>query len=303
MATNQATLAKTNEIEWSIIEGENTEFAVQYPRMQWVHGEKKASGFNKTGGLFISAEQFPDFKAEGFQAETFISRKDEIPGAAAASALIAVIRVKHQWVKDEGRNIPLVHALIVVKGCEDLINLSLRGASKALEFQKAFNFHMSHNVTLANRTRPEKAPPLEPFALWFPIKAGEIYTITSKDGKNESSVTPPELSQPEKLDRDYVVGLWVGAENYKRFAAYYRETTAWQKTPIWEQRDEQEAPAYTGGDDRATPAQIEHIAGLCEAKGLDVKELILTATNGATNNPGMLTREEATTIIDTAKAY
>jgi hypothetical protein len=296
--TNQAelpTVATTADIEWSVVEGENTEFSVQFPRMQWVHGEKKAAGFNKTGGLFISSEQYPNFHAEGFSPETFISRKDEIPGTAAQSAKLAVIRVKHQWVKDEGRNVPLVHALVVAKGCEDIICLSLRGASKALEFQNAFNQHMAHNVSLANRTRPQGASALEPFALWFPITAGEIETITSKDGKNESNVTRPELFQPETLDRNYVVSLWVGAENYKKFASYWKDTAQWQKTPIWEQRDEvtdQDLTDQTGGG-KASREQLEHLIMLCEAKGFDEAEIMNGITAGRLSKFVDLTADEA----------
>lgn len=305
MPTNQAKTAtiETTDIEWSAIEGENSEFAVQYPRMQWVHGEKKASGFNKSGGLFISAEQYPNFQGEGFTAETFISRKDEIPGFAAASAKLAVIRVKHQWVKEEGRNIPLVHALVVVKGCEDLLCFSLRGASKALEFQKAFNQHMAHNVALANRTRPSTAPAIEPFALWFPLQAGPIETITSKDGKNESSVTLPTMLTPETHDRDYIKTLWVGTDNYKTFAGFWKETTAWQKTPIWEQRNELEVPEYSGGSEfqKATDPQLRALINLANIKSADEKEYSLQITNGATDRFENLSSAEAASLIELLK--
>lgn len=304
--TNQATAAKTAvaEIEWAVVEGENTEFAVQYPRMQWVHGEAKASGFMKSGGLFISAEQYPHFEAEGFEGSTLITNDGtEIEGYAAASAKLAVIRVKHQWVKDpqDKRNIPLVHALIAVKGCEDLICLSLRGATKALEFQKAFNQHMSQNVSIANRTRPDGAKALEPFALWFPIRAAASVKAKAKDSDQSSPVTPPELVTPATLDRDYVVTLWVGAENYKQFAGYFRETAAWQKTPIWEQRNgdtvHDEATAEYSGTELATDEQLQHFVNICTAKGLSEKEIVLQATGGETDSFERLSREDARAMI------
>lgn len=307
MSANQAKLQETEAIEWSIVEGENTEFSAQYPRLQWVHGSKQAAGFMKVGGLFISKEQYPNFTGEGFEPTTLITRKgDEIEGYAATSAKLAVIRIKHQWVKeDTGRNVPMAHVLCVVKGSDDLLCISLRGASKALEFQKAFNQHIGQNVAVANRTRPNGAPAIEPFALWFPVKACEQITITSKNGKDESAVTPPIMDAPEKVDRDYVTTLWVGADNYKAFAGLFRETSAWQKQPIWEQRhdDADDTPAFSGGDDRATQAQIEHIAGICEAKGMDIADLCMTATDGATDNLAGLTKREASEIIETAKAY
>lgn len=297
------------DIEWDVVEGENTEFSAQYPRLQWVHGSKQASGFMKTGGLFINKEQYPNFNGEGFAPTTFITRDGkEIEGFAAQSVKLAVIRIKHQWVKDEtyDRNVPLAHILTVVKGCSDLLCISLRGSAKALEFQKTFNQHIGQNVALANRTRPAGAAALEPFALWFPLTAGELVSVSSKDGKSTSIVTPFEMAQPKTLDRAYVTTLWVGGDNYGQCAGYYKETAAWQKQPIWEQRnghEEADTPAFTGGGDHITEQQLQHIVGLCEAKGLDEKELALSVTNGATNNIRAITKEEASTVIETAKAY
>lgn len=310
--TNQATTAEveTNDIDWGVVSGDNTEFTAQYPRLQWAHGEKKASGFNNTGGLFISEEQYPNFTGHGFVPETFITRKKDIPGFASASTLIAVIRTKQQWVKEEKRNLPLLHALVVVKGCPDLLCLSLRGASKTMEFQKAFNQHITHNVTLANRSRPAGSNPLEPFALWFPIKADALKVITSADGKNESAVTSPTLSTPEVLDRNYVTSLWVGSENYRTFVGFYRETAAWQNTKIWVARhdeDQDETPGfsgggYSGGDgDPATPEMIEHLVNICTAKGFDVRQLVMTITDGQTENVGALTKSEVRNAVEHAK--
>lgn len=302
--TNQATAPATNDIEWGAVEGGNTEFEVKYPRMQWVHGEAKASGFMKVGGLFISAEEYPNFTGEGFEPTKFVTDDGtEIEGFAATVAQLAVIRVKHQWVKDEGRNVPLVHALVMVKGCEDPICISLRGASKALDFQKAFNQHMAHNVSLANRTRPQTAPAIEPFALWFKVQASTPHTVTSKDGKNKSTVTPPVLASPEKLDRDYVTTLWVGAEKYKQFAGFFKETAPWQKTPIWEQRDGNgDTPEFTGGDDIATDQQLSHLINLANAKGYEEKELMEGVTRGNKSKYEELTKDEASEIIEKLKA-
>src|SRR5688500_10664429 len=114
MTTNQAALAMTNDIEWGIVEGDNTEFSAQYARLQWVHGSKQASGFMKTGGLFVSKDEYPNFNGEGFEPTVFITRDGtEIEGYAAAKTNLAVIRIKHQWVKDEtyGKNTPLAHVL------------------------------------------------------------------------------------------------------------------------------------------------------------------------------------------------
>jgi hypothetical protein len=293
------------EIEWSAVEGGNTEFEVQYPRMQWHHGDKKASGFNKTGGLFIPKDQYPNFSGEGFEKCVLITDDGtEIDGFGAAETKLAVIRIKHQWVKDDSKNIPLAHALCVVQGCDDLICISLKGPTKALEFQKAFNQHIGQNVQLANRTRPATASQLEPFALWFPIRAGEQSTASSKDGKAQSKVTFPEMIAPETVDRNYVVTLWVGADNYKKFASYWRDTKQWQNKKIWEQRDPSDSDLsdMTGGDGPATQEQLEHLVMLCEAKGFDEAEVMQGITHGARSKFTELTRTEARQVTDELKA-
>jgi hypothetical protein len=258
----------------------------------------------KSGGLFISSEQYPNFEAEGFESSTLITNDGtEIEGFAAQTAQLAVIRVKHQWIHDDkfNRNIPLAHALVSVKGCEDLIYLSLRGATKALDFQKAFNQHMAQNVSVANRTRPAGTNALEPFALWFPIRASASVKAKAKDSDQASAVTPPELIVPDKIDRDYVVSLWVGAQNYKQFAGYFKETAAWQKTPIWEQRNgiaEEETAAEFTGADLATDAQLQHFINICTAKGFNEREITLEATKGVTDRFEELSRADARMLID-----
>lgn len=307
-----ATKEVTNAIEWDVIDGENTDFAAQYPRMQWVHGSKQAAGFMKTGGLFIAKEQYPNFPGEGFTATTLITREGtEIEGYAATQVKLAVIRVKHQWVKDEnyGRNVPLVHALVAVKGCDDLLVISLRGAAKSLEFQKAFNLHMSQPVAVANRTRPEGSRALEPFALWFALNAGDLVSITSKDGKSTSIVTPFELSAPDVIDRDYAVSLWVGPQNYKQFVAFWKDTEKWQKTPIWEQKadngHDSDTPMYSGDEDPnelVGNALLKQLMDLALVKGYEEAETMRHVSNGTRTHYDQLTNGEARQVIANLKA-
>ena len=290
----------TIDIDWGAVEGGNSEFQVQYPRMQWQHGEAKASGFMKSGGLFINKDEYPNFTGEGFEPSVLITDDGKnIEGYAASSAKLAVIRVKHEWHTDKEtkRNTPLVQALCYVKGCDDPINLSLRSPSKALEFQKAFNQHIAQNISIANRTRPQGTNALEPFALWFPIRASEPVSVSSKDGKAKSTVTPPVLSVPKTIDRNYAVSLWVGTDNYKNFASFWKDTADWQKTPIWEQRDDQhtsDTPSYTGGDaDPASVEQLDHLVSIAQVKGINLAEYMLEYTNGGTNAIENLTKSEA----------
>lgn len=304
----EAPKVETTDIDWGAVEGGNSEFQVQYPRMQWQHGEAKASGFMNTGGLFINKDEYPNFTGEGFEPATLITDEGKkIEGYAASSAKLAVIRVKHEWHIDKGRNKPFVQALCYVKGCEDPLNLSLRSPSKALEFQKAFNQHISQNVSVANRTRPNGSPALEPFALWFVVKASEPVQVQSKEGDKKKMVTPPVLVTPETIDRNYAVSLWVGSENYKNFAAFWKDTTDWQKQAIWEQRDENghdsDAPQYTGGDaNPATNEQLDFIISLANAKGFNLSQWMLEYTNGGSNKIETLTVQEARSLTDQLKA-
>lgn len=311
MATTKAQTAPINEIEWDAVEGENTDFADRYPRMQWNHGSKQAAGFNKTGGLFIAKDQFPNFSGVGFSPVTFITRDgEEIEGYGATEAHIAVIRVKHQWIKDDnGKNVPLAHALCVVKDVPDLICLSLRGPSKALEFQKTFNQHIAQVVAVANRTKPEGRNPLEPFALWFRLSVGDLVSIPSKDGKSSSIVTPFALSAPEKIDREYVTSLWVGTDNYKSFASYWKDTKKWQTTPIWEQRsetiDDHTTPEYSGKVDENSPAQqwqVKRLVEICIAKDFDEREIMLGVSGGELENFEQLSFKQSNELFDALKA-
>lgn len=292
------------DIEWDVIEGENSDFAVQFPRLQWVHGEAKASGFMKSGGLFINKEQYPNFEGEGFTPAVLITQDGkEIEGYGATSAKLAVIRIKHQWVKsDEGKNVPLRHVLCVVKGCDDLLLLSLKGPSKAIEFQKAFDQHISQPVSVANRTRPPGSPQLEPFALWFNVKASTPVAAQSKDGKSKSTVTPPILVSPEQVDREYAVSLWVGRDNYKQFAAFWKDNMKWQTVKILEPHaDESNGHdlTYTGGDaDPITEQQAQELFQLANIKSVNLAEYMLEYTNGGSNAIENLTKGEAREFIN-----
>ena len=214
-------------------------------------------------------------------------------------------------MKDEkyNRNVPLVHALVVVKGCDDLLCLSLRGATKSLEFQKAFNQHIAQNVSVANRTRPDGAKQLEPLALWFPVMSGASRKVSGKDSDKSSSVTPPELVTPESIDRNYVVSLWVGGDKYRQFVSHFKDTELWQKRPIWEKRDDAaHEPEFSGPSEHdhdefenATEQQLDLLITGCSAKGLDVKELALLITNGETDHIQNLSRAEASSAIQKMK--
>ena len=190
-----------NNIPWDIVEGNNTDFETVYPRLQWVHGDPRAGqGIMKTGGFFISAEQFPMFAGEGFTKQTLVTQDGkEIVGFAAKEAKLSIVRLKMQWTQDDnGKNIPLLQALVYVKGCEDVLCLSLKGASKSIAFNKQFQAHIAQNVATASKTRPANINQLEPFALWFPVRSGELSAITAKDGKSSSKVTSPEIVQPKE---------------------------------------------------------------------------------------------------------
>lgn len=290
----QSAQASIQTIEWDVVEGGNTEFQAVYPRMQWIHGDPKVqSGIMATGGLFISAEIYPSFTANGFTPQTLITDDGKrIEGYGAQTAKLAVLRIKQQWVKDamSGKNTPLLHALVVVEGNTDIVCLSLKGASKSLPFNKAFQLHQAQNVAFANKSRPAGVAALEPFALWFPVKAGELSMISAKDGKSSSKVTSPELVKPETVDRNYAVSLWVGAANYKTFAQAFRDTADWQKQAIWKQAAETESDDLDGV---INDPVLKQLIDLATIKGVDEKEFCLSLTQGETDRWEALRFSEA----------
>jgi hypothetical protein len=295
MNTNQAQMPQVNEIEWNQIDGSNTDFETVYPRLQWVHGDPRASqGIMKTGGFFISAEQCPFFKADGFEPQTLITQDGkEINGFGASSAKLAVIRLKTQWITDDKqKNIPLLQCLVYVKGNEDVLCLSLKGASKSLTFQKQFQTHIAQNIATANKTRPANINTLEPFALWFPIKAGELSTITAKDGKSQSKVTYPELIEPKEISRDYVVSLWIGVANYKLFGQTWRDTKKWQNEPIYKQIAPETNEIHQSFDGILDDYQVKQLLDLSMIKSVDEKDFCLSLTNGETDRFEALRKSE-----------
>lgn len=305
----------TTDFDFSIADGTNQEYTDVYPRIQWHHGQKqmeKVRGVVYTGGLFIPQDQFPNFAADGWQEDSFIaSSGEEIKGYASQKASLAVIRVKSWWPpKDEtGKSSgSQTHFLCCIKGVEGLFSLQVSGVSKGMPMLQAFTGHRNQIVAMVNRTKPAGANGFEPYAMWFVVEPGPHDKQVSKTNADKSSeVTRPQLYVPADINLEYARTLWVGADNYKLFSQIYKDTTAWQtQFPKGQAATDEHAgdtPTHSGVEQGPiTQAQIEHIAGICEAKGLDMKELVMTATNGATDQIINLTREEGNEIIDTAKA-
>lgn len=304
MANDAPKKANLQEIEWDSIEGTNSDFETVYPRLQWVHGDPRAGqGIMKSGGFFISGEQFPMFQGEGFTKQTLITQDGkEIEGFGAKEVKLAVVRIKTQWTQNESqKNVPLLQALVFVKGCEDVLCLSLKGASKALVFNKEFQKHIAQNIATANKTRPANAPTLEPFALWFPVKAGDLSTISAKDGNSSSKVTYPEILQPKEINREYVTGLWVGGNNYKTFCQLWKDTKLWQNERIFKQVAQETGEIHESLDGVINEAQIKQLSDLAIVKDVLEKEFVLTLTNGETDRFEALRKSEFKEALDRLK--
>lgn len=299
------TTKQITDIDWDIVEGSNQDYTDVYPRIQWHHGKRqfqKVGGMVFKGGLFVPDDQFPNFNADGWVKDSFTSSQNEdIKGNYAETARLAIIRVKKFW-DDKGSH---VHAICCIDGIDGIFALQVGGISKGQPFMNLFTAHRNQIVAVANRSKPDGKPSLEPYALWCVVTAEPHSQQISKVKSGEGSeVTRPTLYTPEEVTLDYVRSLWVGSDNYKRFTQIYKETELWQ-SQVPKPQVEADTPSYTGSQpsDRITQAQIEHLMGMCEAKGLDIKELALTATDGATNDITTLTKDEASEIIQTAQAY
>lgn len=217
-------------IDWGVIQGGNQEFLDIYPRIQWMHGDKKlkqAGGLGYKGGLFIPEDQFTGFEAEHWEETTIVAGEgSELKGWWSSMGLLAVIRSKRFWYDGTSRN----HFLVCIKGVDGLFSLQVKGMSKGVAMEQAFNQHRAQVVSFANRMRPEGTPILEPFALWFAVHPGEHETAYSKNDPSKSSVvTPPKLYLPNTINEAYINRLWVGLDNYKRFVDLYKETESWQE--------------------------------------------------------------------------
>jgi hypothetical protein len=257
-------------IDWSGVEGSNQEFLDVYPRIQWMHGSKalKQLGdvIGHVGGLFIPETQFPNFEAENWAKATATvgeERKD-IEGHWSKLALLSVIRMKRWW-GDDGSH---THLLCHIKGVEGLFSIQVSGLSKGVAMEQAFTDHRKLIVQHANLNRPKGSNPIEPFALWFVVVPGPHSVQRSKSNPEASSeVTPPTLFLPKEINQAYIEKLYVGSENYKKFADSYKQTEAWQQQiprnaqqqnqekfdnkPYQKPGDDQE---YTGMPDDSIPA-------------------------------------------------
>jgi hypothetical protein len=299
------------DIDWDSIEGGNQEFTDVYPRIQWIHGKKalKQLGENSLGyrgGLFIPADQFPGLIAEGWTEATFTaSNGKEIDGYHSTEAKISVIRLKKFW-DDDGSH---VHAICCLKGVDAVFSLQVGGLSKGQAFINAFAGHRNQVVAMANRNKPPGANSLEPCALWFLVSPGPHSQAFSKANADKSSeVTEPVLNVPKEITVDYVRGLWVGTDSYKRFIEIFKETEAWQtQIPKRSLQADSNFPEYAGSDgsgesfERAPEQRLQHLIGLIHAKNQDEKQTAMAYSLGTTDRISNLSKTETENAIAALK--
>lgn len=307
-----ATTTTTENFDFSIADGTNQEYVDVYPRIQWQHGSRQLSKLGDvvahTGGLFLPADQFPNFNADGWQEDSFISsQNEEIKGWSTKLGHLAIIRVKSWWHEGEGSR---THMLCCVRGVDGIFSLQVSGISKGKPMNDAFNAHRSQIVAMVNRSKPQGSNGFEPYALYSAIEPGQHETQSSKSNSSKSSeVTKPRLYLPENIDLAYARTLFVGKESYAAFTQIYQDTAAWQLQIPQAANTiaDDNAPAFTGGvpnGDGMTQGQSQMIAGLLEVKNVDEQELTemcLTVSDGATNSFTILNRTEAAAVIDLLK--
>lgn len=307
MTTTQTKQAP--DIDWDSIEGGNQEFTDVYPRIQWMHGRKAlkqlgAESLGFRGGLFLPADQFPNLEAEGW-AETVFTASDgsEISGYFSLEAKLSIIRIKKFWHEDKSH----VHAICCLKGVEGTFSLQVGGVSKGQAFLNAFAAHRNQIIAVANRNKPAGANSLEPFALWCVLSPDEHTELSAKsDATKKSEVTMPVLNVPKEISVDYVRGLWVGTDLYKRFIEIFKETEAWQ-SQIPKQTQNDRFPEYAGTDgsgesfERAPEQRIQHLIGLIHAKNQDEKQIAMTYSQGTTDRLTNLSKTEVENAIAALK--
>lgn len=295
------------DFDFSIAEGTNQDYVDIYPRIQWQHGSRQFAKLgdtvSHTGGLFVPADQFPNFSAEGWKEDSFISAKnEEIKGYSTTKGYLAVLRVKSWWAQGEGSK---THMLCCIKGVDGLFTLQVGGISKGQPMNNAFTAHRNQIVAMVNRTKPAGTKGFEPYAVYFVVEPGPHETQSSKsDASKGSEVTKPRLYTPDPLTLDYARTLWVGAENYKAFSQLYRDTESWQTQIPKSQDHSDDAPTHSGPG--MSPERIDFLGGLIETKGISKEEtdqFCMSATNGATGNLAALTSDEGESVIEMAKGY
>jgi len=260
-ATKKTEETQTEQINWGKVSGEAQDYQDIFPRIQWMHGSKKAKkigGMAYTGGLFIPEDQFTEFEAEGWEPEVFVAENnEEIKGWYTKHARLSVIRMKWFWF--DGNS--YCHLLCTIKGesTKSLFSFQAKGVTKAMYLRNAFNDHRSRVVSIVNRNRPDNTPMMEPFGIWFMIQAGkhDVY-VSKKEGAEQSAMTPPELYIPEGgVSEKYATGLYVGEETYLKGLDHYRDTEAWQNQIPKDNQNQFGNNQQTGnsGQDDYTPVQ------------------------------------------------
>jgi hypothetical protein len=217
------------DFDFSIAEGTNQDYTDVYPRIQWQHGSRQLSKLGDviahTGGLFLSADQFPNFNADGWKEDSFItSKNEEIKGYSTTKGFLAILRVKTWWSEsDDGKKSSSTHLLCCVKGVEGLFSLQVGGISKGQAMLSAFTAHRNQVVAMVNRTKPAGSRGFEPYAMYFVIEPGPHETQSSKTDQRSSESQGIDYSA-ETVDAEYARTLWVGGENYKTLSQYYKDT-------------------------------------------------------------------------------
>lgn len=304
-----------DDFDFSIAEGTNQDYLDVYPRIQFQHGSRQLSKLGNvvahTGGLFVPADQFPNFSAEGWVEDSFItSKNEEIKGYSSVKAYLAILRVKTWWPEGEGSK---THMLCCIRGVDGLFSLQVGGISKGQPMLSAFTAHRNQIVAMVNRTKPPGTRGFEPYAMWFVVEPGPHETQASKgDSSKASEVTKPRLYTPENVDLAYARTLWVGKENYQLFCQLYKDTEPWQKQfpKSQSQSDDHssDTPGFSGPSDstRMSQGQLDMIEEMMRIKNIDESELqqmCLTATNGGSSGYRTLSREAADYVIDTMKSF
>lgn len=227
------------------------ETAQAYPFIQWVNGSpqnKKAGDISYTGGWFMPDDQAPDDVPEPWQKfERVLGGGNELPGYAAGSVSVAVIRYRRQWVYEQNGefvNVPWnqfqrgmnmrghMQILVAVAGLPGNYVLTVKGMSSKA-FTDAFKKFTTNVLGPANAAVKSSEKRWPQYAFWLTLSApldeqGLPKFVKVGSGSATSQITPTQGDAPEAAaTQKHLESIYVGGEMLKSLGYAWQEASEW----------------------------------------------------------------------------
>lgn len=222
----------------------------QYIKGQWHNGDQKlkqAGGVAYTGGLFIDRDKYlPDFvqaTAEWKNATIVFESGKSVNVLASARPSLAVIRTRFRWFVTKGGETTYysrneykqganmrghLQALCGVEGYDFPVVFTFKGmASKHFDTAvREFSAKVGEASARAMREKGGTTGQQFPrYAFYMDIVPGAHEKVGEKG--QESTITPPTLALPDKIDTGYLSKAYVGRERLQAMQLTWHEATDW----------------------------------------------------------------------------